>query len=46
MKIKYCRDNKIPLIIIPYTHYNKLQINDLIIYTTKYLFYEKENDIL
>lgn len=30
-KINYCKDNNIPLIIIPYTHFKDLTINDLIL---------------
>lgn len=36
-KIIYCKQKNIPLIIIPYTKYNKLNINDLILEKTKFL---------
>lgn len=36
-KIKYCKDNEIPLIVIPYTHFKNLCIDDLRLETTKFL---------
>lgn len=35
-KNNWCRENNIPLIRIPYTHYNDLCIEDLLLETTKY----------
>ena len=35
-KNQWCKDNNIPLIRIPYTHYNDLCIEDLLLETTKY----------
>lgn len=32
----YCKNNNIPLIRIPYTHYNQLCIEDLLLETTKF----------
>lgn len=37
MKSKWCKDNNIPLIRIPYTHYNDLKLEDLKLETTKFL---------
>lgn len=37
IKNKWCVENNIPLIRIPYTHYNDLKIEDLLIETTSYL---------
>ena len=36
-KIKYCKKHKIPLIVIPYTHFTNLCIDDLKLETTKFL---------
>ena len=36
-KNEYCLKNNIPLIRIPYTHYNNLNIKDLLLNTTNYL---------
>ena len=36
LKNQYCKDNNIPLIRIPYTHYNDLCIEDLLLETTKF----------
>lgn len=36
-KNKWCKENNIPLIRIPYTHLLKLTIEDLLLETTKYL---------
>lgn len=35
-KINYCIDKNIPLIIIPYTHYSKLTLKDLLIETSDF----------
>ena len=35
-KTEYCKQNNIPLIRIPYAHYNDLCIEDLLLETTKY----------
>ena len=43
LKIEYCKNNNIPLIIIPYTHYKDLNISDLILNTTNFLWKEEEN---
>lgn len=37
IKTKYCFDNNIPLIRIPYTHYDNLCIEDLLLDTSKYI---------
>lgn len=37
IKNKWCKDNKIPLIRIPYTHYNDLSLNDLLLETSKFI---------
>lgn len=36
IKNEYCKNNNIPLIRIPYTHFNNLCIEDLLLETTKY----------
>ena len=36
IKNEYCKQNNIPLIRIPYTHYDDLCIEDLLLETTKY----------
>lgn len=36
IKNEYCRNNNIPLIRIPYTHYEDLCLEDLLLKTTKY----------
>ena len=36
IKTKYCLDNNIPLIRIPYWHYNELCLQDLLLETTKF----------
>lgn len=33
-KVEYCNNHNLPLIIIPYTHLNKLSLNDLLLETT------------
>lgn len=37
IKNQWCKDNNIPLIRIPYTHFKKLQLKDLILETTEFL---------
>ena len=37
IKNKWCKENNIPLIRIPYTHYEKLNIKDLLLETTSFL---------
>lgn len=37
IKTKWCKDNNIPLIRIPYTHYDNLTLEDLQLETTKFL---------
>ena len=37
IKNNYCKKNNIPLIRIPYTQYDKLSINDLLLETTSFL---------
>ena len=32
----WCKDNNIPLIRIPYTHYKELKIEDLLLETSKF----------
>ena len=44
-KNEYCIENNIPLIRIPYTHFEKLTIEDLRLETSKFI-YKKEGDIL
>ena len=36
-KNNWCKENNIPLIRIPYTHYNDLCINDLLLETSQYI---------
>lgn len=36
-KKEYCRNNKIPLIIIPYTHYDNILKEDIILETSKFV---------
>lgn len=36
-KNQYCQDHNIPLIRIPYTHYNDLTINDLLLETSSFI---------
>ena len=40
-KNKWCIDNNVPLIRIPYIHYNNIQIEDLLLETSKFIFKEK-----
>lgn len=42
IKKEYCEKNNIPLIIIPYTIFSNLTINDLMLETSNYI-YKKEN---
>lgn len=37
IKTQWCKDNNIPLIRIPYTHFKNLQLEDLLLETTKFL---------
>ena len=37
MKTQWCKENNIPLIRIPYTHYNDLCIEDLLLETSKFI---------
>lgn len=37
IKSKWCKDNKIPLIRIPYTHLNNLELKDLILETSNFV---------
>ena len=37
IKSKWCKDNNIPLIRIPYTHYNNLCIEDLLLETSNFI---------
>ena len=36
-KNQWCKENNIPIIRIPYTHYKELSINDLLLETSKFL---------
>ena len=36
MKNEYCRSHRIPLIRIPYTQYEKLCLEDILLDTTKF----------
>ena len=36
-KNKWCKENNIPLIRIPYTHYNELSIKDIMLETSKFI---------
>ncbi len=40
IKNEWCKKNNIPLIRIPYTHYNKLQLNDLKLETSDFIVKE------
>lgn len=42
-KEEYCRKNNIPLIIIPYTHFNNLCIDDLLLETSTFIIREEIN---
>ncbi len=37
IKNKWCKDNNIPLIRIPYTHYNDLKLEDLLLETSQFI---------
>lgn len=37
-KNKWCKENNIPLIRIPYTHYNNLCLEDLLLETSKFIY--------
>ena len=37
IKSQWCKDNKIPLIRIPYTHYNELCLKDLLLETSSFI---------
>lgn len=43
-KNQWCKENNIPLIRIPYTHYNDLCIEDLQLETSLFIVKENEND--
>ena len=43
IKSKWCKDNNIPLIRIPYTKYNDLCLEDLLLDKTKFLEEDNEN---
>ena len=42
LKNEYCIKNNIPLIRIPYTHLNKICIEDLLLETSKFIVKEEE----
>lgn len=44
IKKEYCIKNNIPLIIIPYTIFNELNINDLLIEKSSYIYKKEENE--
>ena len=37
IKNKWCKENNIPLIRIPYTYYNELELKDLLLETSKFI---------
>lgn len=39
IKNQYCIDNQIPIIRIPYTHFNDLCIEDLQLDTSNFIYY-------
>lgn len=39
IKNEYCKNKKIPLIRIPYNHLNNLDINDLLLETSNFIYY-------
>ena len=43
IKNQWCKTNNIPLIRIPYTHLHNLCIEDLILETSKFIIYRKDN---
>ena len=44
IKNNWCINNNIPLIRIPYTHYNNITINDLLIETSNFIIKENNNE--
>lgn len=44
IKNNYCIENNIPLIRIPYTHYNDLCLNDLLLETSQFIYKQGENN--
>lgn len=42
MKNNYCKENKIPLIRIPYTHKLHIVIDDLLLTSSKFIFINSE----
>ena len=44
LKNKWCKENNIPIIRIPYYHLKKLTINDIILSTTEFLYKGDLND--
>lgn len=44
IKNQWCKENNIPLIRIPYFHYNNLSIEDLLLETSKYIVKEDEGE--
>lgn len=43
IKSDWCKNNNIPLIRIPYTHYDKLQLKDLLLETSQFIENNAEN---
>lgn len=41
-KNQWCKDKNIPIIRIPYTHYNELCLNDLLLETSQFIIKQKE----
>lgn len=37
IKSKWCKENNIPLIRIPYTHFKNLTLDDLLLNTSKFI---------
>ena len=46
LKNKYCLDNNIPLIRIPYTHKENIVIEDLLLETSKFVMGGKNNETM
>ena len=44
IKNDYCKKNNISLIRIPYTHYNELNIKDLLLETSNFIIKEDVNE--
>lgn len=44
IKTNYCKNNNIPLIRIPYTIYNNLCLEDLLLETSKYIVKGDKNE--